>query len=414
MSEEAIAEKNLGNEAYKKLDFVNAHKHYDAAIVISPNNIIFYSNKAAVFFQEREFQKCIDECIKAIEIGRENQADPKVIAKAMTRIGNAFLKLQSYKDSISWFKQSLSAYYDPEIADKLKETREKYTWNEKIYDWIKYNANPKMALKLMKCHSFFRHQECPFLVVKSLTFTGMGINNWHYDDLANELHSSITMDNIEGMPKKFWITESFWINPKAPNFLSNFLPKIAACDAKKLSISDQNISYDEFQIFVSSGNAESLQLINTTISYVNGVPLSVDKILECAPKLKHFFFGYNNGHPYVIPGFYAKIIDKINTSIMTSFALSGINSFSDFEVFLEFMNKNPRLHVTLTFNNCLSVEETKILQNYVDRIIATGITKNNYMYKPSRMRFFGQNAESREKFDRLCGEQASGFFMFPV
>uniref|UniRef100_A0AC34G6S8 Uncharacterized protein n=1 Tax=Panagrolaimus sp. ES5 TaxID=591445 RepID=A0AC34G6S8_9BILA len=378
MSEEANVEKNLGNEAYKKLDFVNAHKHYDAAIRLEPNNCIFYSNKAAVFFHERKFQKCIDECLKAIEIGRAAEVDPKLIAKAMTRIGNAYLKLRSYKDSISWFKQSLTEQYDLEIAEKLKETREKYTWNEKIYDWIKLNANPKMALKLMKCHSFFLHNEFPFLVVKSLTFYGLGGEDWRYDTLTDEAHNGSTIDSIKDLPKKFWITESFVINPEAHNFLSSLISKMAVCDVKRLSLGNQEITFNEFQIFVSSGNVESLQLCNTIISHNNGIHLTVNEILSCVPNLKTFFFGFDNGYPFVSPGFYAKIIKKINPSKMKSFALSGINSFSDFEVFLEFMNKNPRIHATLTFNNCLSVEETKILQNYVDRIIAAGITRNNY------------------------------------
>lgn len=46
---QAIAQKNLGNEAYKKRDFEAAHKHYDAAIALSPKNCTFYTNKAGMF-----------------------------------------------------------------------------------------------------------------------------------------------------------------------------------------------------------------------------------------------------------------------------------------------------------------------------------------------------------------------------
>jgi tetratricopeptide (TPR) repeat protein len=41
-----VAEKNLGNEAYKKKDFATAHQHYAKAIELDPTNITFYSNNA--------------------------------------------------------------------------------------------------------------------------------------------------------------------------------------------------------------------------------------------------------------------------------------------------------------------------------------------------------------------------------
>lgn len=83
----ALKEKDLGNDCYKKKDFDNALKHYTKAIEHDPTDITFYTNMAAVYFEQKEYEKCIKECEKAIEIGRENRADFKLIAKAFTRIG---------------------------------------------------------------------------------------------------------------------------------------------------------------------------------------------------------------------------------------------------------------------------------------------------------------------------------------
>lgn len=83
----ALEEKDLGNDAYKKKDFDNALKHYQKAIEHDPTDITFYTNMAAVYFEQKEYEKCIKECEKAIEVGRENRADFKLIAKAFTRIG---------------------------------------------------------------------------------------------------------------------------------------------------------------------------------------------------------------------------------------------------------------------------------------------------------------------------------------
>lgn len=83
----ALQEKDHGNDFYKKKDFNQALKHYQKAQEHDPTDITFLTNTAAVYFEQKEYEKCIKECEKAIEIGRENRADFKLIAKAFTRIG---------------------------------------------------------------------------------------------------------------------------------------------------------------------------------------------------------------------------------------------------------------------------------------------------------------------------------------
>lgn len=89
----ALQEKDLGNECYKRKDFEQALKHYHKALEHDPTDITFLTNAAAVYFEQKEYEKCIKECEKAIEIGRENRADFKLIAKAFTRIGEFQLSL---------------------------------------------------------------------------------------------------------------------------------------------------------------------------------------------------------------------------------------------------------------------------------------------------------------------------------
>lgn len=127
----ALQEKDLGNEYYKKKDFENALKHYQKAIQHDPTDITFYTNIAAVYFEQKEYEKCIKECEKAIEIGRENRADFKLIAKAFTRIGNAYKKMEQWKLAKTYYEKSMSEHRTPEIKTLLSEVERKISEEEK-------------------------------------------------------------------------------------------------------------------------------------------------------------------------------------------------------------------------------------------------------------------------------------------
>lgn len=121
----AKASKDLGNAAYKKKDFATALKHYQEAIEHDPSDITFYNNIAAVYFEQKEYEKCISECEKAIEIGRENRADFKLISKAFSRIGNAHKKLENWQLAKTFYEKSLSEYRTPEVKTLLSEIERK-------------------------------------------------------------------------------------------------------------------------------------------------------------------------------------------------------------------------------------------------------------------------------------------------
>lgn len=95
----ALAEKDLGNQAYKKRDFETALTHYNKAYELDNTNITFLTNKAgkhlnsyyknreltiffsAVLFEQEKYQECIKACEDAIERGRELRCDYKLIAR---------------------------------------------------------------------------------------------------------------------------------------------------------------------------------------------------------------------------------------------------------------------------------------------------------------------------------------------
>lgn len=128
---EAKKEKDLGNEAYKKKDFVTALEHYNKALEHDSSDITYYNNIAAVYFEQKEYKKCIEQCEKAIEVGRENRADFKLIAKAFTRIGNSYKKLCDWYSAKTYYEKSMSEHRTPEIKTLLSDIEKKIKEEEK-------------------------------------------------------------------------------------------------------------------------------------------------------------------------------------------------------------------------------------------------------------------------------------------
>lgn len=117
--------KNLGNEFYKKKSFDEAILHYQQAIEHDPTDITFYNNLSAVYFERKDFERCISECEKGIEIGRENRADFKLIGKAFARIGNAYRRLENWTAAKHNYEKSLSEFRTAEVKTHLSEVEKK-------------------------------------------------------------------------------------------------------------------------------------------------------------------------------------------------------------------------------------------------------------------------------------------------
>jgi len=131
-SAQAKAAKEAGNEAYKKRDFATAHKHYDEAISLDPSDIVYRNNKAAVYFEEGQYDTCLEVCAEAVNVGRENQADFKHIAKAFSRAGNAYERKGDLKQAYDYLQKSLSEHRDPAIVKKAVEIEKAFKEQERL------------------------------------------------------------------------------------------------------------------------------------------------------------------------------------------------------------------------------------------------------------------------------------------
>ena len=94
--EEAQKLKAEGNKAYSKKQFDKATQLYNQAIELEPTEITYYTNLAAVHYEAKDYDKAVQVCDKAVDIGRENRADFKLIAKALARRGGWFILIPLY------------------------------------------------------------------------------------------------------------------------------------------------------------------------------------------------------------------------------------------------------------------------------------------------------------------------------
>merc|ERR1719391_1125363 len=118
---EALAFKDEGNKAYKAKKFEDALELYGKAFAKDGTNMSVLTNMAAVFFEQEKYPECIAKCEKAVEVGRENRADFKLIAKAYARIANAHSKLNHPSEALKFYQKSLSEHRDPAIVKKVTQ-----------------------------------------------------------------------------------------------------------------------------------------------------------------------------------------------------------------------------------------------------------------------------------------------------
>lgn len=82
-------------------------KLYQQAIDKCPEEITFYSNKAAVFFEMKKFDECIEACEQGIATTKGQTYDYVKLGKIMARKANALLQLGKMDESIATYEAAL-------------------------------------------------------------------------------------------------------------------------------------------------------------------------------------------------------------------------------------------------------------------------------------------------------------------
>lgn len=116
----AIKVKERGNELYKSKKFDDALAAYDEAIALDPTNMTFVNNKAALYFTTKQWDKCIEACGEAVEVGKANMAPYEERAKALVRCAKAYQKKGDLGKAIDCCEQAQLEYYDKATERLMK------------------------------------------------------------------------------------------------------------------------------------------------------------------------------------------------------------------------------------------------------------------------------------------------------
>lgn len=138
LKDQADVHKARGNEHYKKKELPEALSWYTKAIETFPRDPAYYNNRAAVHFEQGEWDRCVEDSERAIEVARSLRGDPgalKMVARAMTRKASCLIRRDGdYDGAIALFGKALLEHRNEDTLKKLQAAeREKKAAEEKAY-----------------------------------------------------------------------------------------------------------------------------------------------------------------------------------------------------------------------------------------------------------------------------------------
>lgn len=121
--------KNKGNELYKARKFEEAIEAYDSAILVHPNEVTYYNNKAAVLLELGRFDEC-ESLLKStlerryeINTAYQNGASYEKCAKLYNRLASLYLKQGKYDKAIETYNKSLTEDNNKSTRNLLREAQ---------------------------------------------------------------------------------------------------------------------------------------------------------------------------------------------------------------------------------------------------------------------------------------------------
>ena len=116
----AMAAKERGNALYKEKKFDEAIAAYDEAYSLDNTQIMFLSNKAAVYVEMGQTDKAIEICEAALAQGKAVRMSYEDTAKLLQRIASAHNKAGDIQKALEWYGKAQLENFDKAIERKVK------------------------------------------------------------------------------------------------------------------------------------------------------------------------------------------------------------------------------------------------------------------------------------------------------
>uniref|UniRef100_A0AC34GU04 Uncharacterized protein n=1 Tax=Panagrolaimus sp. ES5 TaxID=591445 RepID=A0AC34GU04_9BILA len=179
-------------------------------------------------------------------------------------------------------------------------------------------------------------------------------------------HDSTKFSSVSS---KFWITKKFsnFVRESNPKMVASILPKFYRVDVKKVRLSCQNISLDDF-VFLCL-NVKRLDFNHTTVMNADGSIVSFEKLLALLPKLTYIEFLNKPASSSITSKTAKELAEILQFSKVQYFELCNLSEVFDIEFFLNYMKKSTGIRFLVYFCPPLSEAFKNRLEEMIDEII---------------------------------------------
>uniref|UniRef100_A0A914PG25 Uncharacterized protein n=1 Tax=Panagrolaimus davidi TaxID=227884 RepID=A0A914PG25_9BILA len=213
--------------------------------------------------------------------------------------------------------------------------------------------------------------------------------------------------NTNQTMSKLWIADNLYVSPKYSisaetknqNIVTSIIPKVYRCDAFIIKLLKQVISYRDLPLLTSS--AEWIFFHQVVVKHEDGSNVEVQKIVKIASNATLI----NISHPTITSKTMEELLKIPHFLTIREFTIKNVPKFFDIEAFYVYMKKNKTTKFILSFNESISDEYMKRLDEIVDEIIAT----KDFDYKPVLFDFRGLDDERHKKLHNIFYSQKRNF-----
>ena len=159
---------------------------------------------------------------------------------------------------------------------------QKFSLGKNLMHYILQNSNSEVLQKLfLSCKFFFAKNPIPVcykLIWKGNVFE----SSLHFNQQSMEVFNR---PPTEPQFQNLYISTYLWVQFQQNNAVSNLIPNLFRCDAKYVTIFNQNLTENELKFLIGSGNVQDLNLNEVKVTDSNGAHLPLESILVMVPKV---------------------------------------------------------------------------------------------------------------------------------